>query len=428
MPCVEPGPSGSPLPAARSQAPFVLDPGLSRFAWVLLGYVVGLAALATLSPFDFDFRNPHGYEWQTSLSDVALNLAFLFPVGFLLRLARSERGWPLCLDALALGAGVSVLLELSQSFLPSRVTSPTDVLTNGMGAWAGGFAHSRIGPFLDRRLQKQLSLHLPLANLMYLAVPLLSLDALATRQSFDMAPELPLALFLAFIAAGLYKHRLEGADTPFPNWFACAIGCVFAIGYMPLCARSSQLWAASSLGMVVLTRLVIAFGTRLPATERRFVPLTIQRALPWFCVYVLALGARAQLPVWLQLTAGEDESALDGGQVAAISLLRDVTAFTLVGYLGSELQARSSAGILRIFARVLLLALPLVVCFALLSLGPYGEGLGGRIALLGGGALAGGFIHRAQLRLVRSWSRTTHRPPPAEPGLQKKDDGVPGAI
>jgi VanZ family protein len=410
--CVEPGPSGSPLPAARASLPFVLDPGLSRFAGVLLGYVVGLAALATLSPFDFDFQHPHSYEWQTSLSDVALNLAFLFPVGFLLRLSRPERAWPVCLDALALGAGVSVLLELMQAFLPSRVTSPTDVLTNGLGCWAGGFAHSRIGPFLDRRLQKQLSLHLPLANLLYLAVPLLSLDALATRQAIDMAPELPLALFLAFIAAGLYKHRLEGADTPFPNWFACAIGCVFAIGYMPLCARSSQLWAASSLGMLVLTRLVIAFGTRLPSTERRFVPRTIQRALPWFCAYLLALSAREHLPHWLQLAASDDDSALEGGQVAAISLLRDVTAFTLLGYLGSELQARSNASSWRILLRVLALSLPLVVCFALLSLGLRADGLSGRLALLSAGALAGAVIHRAQLRLVRSWSRTTQRPAP----------------
>ena len=379
---------------------------------MLLGYVVGLAALATLSPFDFDFLHPHGYDWQTSLSDVALNLAFLFPAGFLLRLSRPERVWPVCLDALALGAGVSVLLELTQAFLPSRVTSPTDVLTNALGCWAGGVAHSRIGPFLDRRLQKQLSLHLPLANLLYLAVPLLSLDALATRQAYDMAPELPLALFLAFIAAGLYKHRLEGAATPFPNWFACAIGAVFAIGYMPMCVRSSQLWAASSLGMVVTTRLVIAFGTRLPSTERRFVPRTIQRALPWFAMYLLALGARAQLAEWLPLAASADESALEGGQIAAIGLLRDVTAFTLLGYLGSELQARSSAGLGRILVRIFALAMPLVIGFAWLSLGLHAAGLEARLALLSTGVMAGAIIHRAQLGLVRSWSRTTQRPAP----------------
>ena len=396
----------------------MLDPGLSRFASVLLGYVVALAALATLSPFDFDLQHPHGYEWQSSLSDVALNLGFLFPVGFLLRLARAERTWPLCLDALALGIGISVLLELAQTFLPSRVTSPIDVLTNGLGAWLGGSAHARIGPFLDRRLQKQLSLHLPLANLLYLAVPLLSLDALAALHALDLLAELPLALFIAYLAAGLYKHRLEGAAAPFPNWFASAIGCVFAIGALPLCARSTQLWAAASLGMVALTRLVIAFGTRLPSSERRFVPFTIQRALPWFCGYLLMLAARDTLPGWLHLPAGEDQSPLEGGQVAAIALLRDVAAFTLLGYLGSELQARSSASLARVFARVLALALPVAVGFSVLSLGPFAAGVAGRLALLSAGAVAGAIIHRAQLRLVRSWSRTTQRPLPVTPAGQ----------
>jgi glycopeptide antibiotics resistance protein len=414
----EPGPSGSPLPAAKPPAASTLDPGLSQFAGVLLGYVVALAALATLSPFDFDFRDPpHGYTWYTSVSDVALNLAFLFPVGFLMRLARAERVWPLCLDALLLGCAISLILESAQAFLPSRVSSPTDVLTNGGGAWLGGIAHSRIGPFLDRRLQKQLSLHLPLANLLYLAVPLLSLDGLSTRRTLDVLPVGLLAWFIAVIAAGLYKHRLEGTATPFPNWFSAAIGCVFAIGYMPLCTRSTQLWAASSLGMVVLTRLTIAFGTRLPSTERRFVPVTIQRALPFFCLYLLAVGARGQLPGWLGLASEQDASVLGGGQVAAIGLLRDVAAFTLLGYVGSELQARSSARLITIFGRMFALALPVALACSVFSLGLQDPGLASRLAILSASAVAGAIIHRSQLRLVRSWSRHSIRPAPA-PAVQ----------
>lgn len=393
-----------PSAAGRSHRPLGLDPGLSRFAGVLLVYVMALAALATLTPFDFDFRHPHGFNWHSTPMDLALNLAFLFPVGFLLRLSRAERAWPYCLDALALGLGLSVALELTQAFLPTRVTSPTDMLSNGLGAWLGGCAHARLGTFLDRRLQKQLSLHLPLANLLYLAVPLLSLDTLAATRPSDLWPDVPLALFMAWLAAGLYKHRLEGEGRPFATAFACAIGLLFGIGWLPAAAHDGSLWLAGTLGMALLTRLVIAVGTRLPRTERRFVPITIQRALPFLFLYLLVLGARVQLPVWLGLAHTMEPPSV-AGQMAALALLRDVAAFTLLGYVCSEIQARSSASSSAI----------LLNAFAVAGLTGFGfvllERHGGqdlsfsRCGLLAVLAVAGASIHRAQLRLVKSWSR-----------------------
>jgi hypothetical protein len=306
---------------------------------------------------------------------------------------------------------VSCALELSQLFLPSRCTSPTDVLTNGLGAWAGGIAHARIGRYLDRRLQRQLSLHLPLANLLYLSFPLLSLDGLSTHSWDGCLPDLALALFIAEIAAGLYKHRLEGSAKPFANAFACTIGCVFGIGYMPIVVGSPLVWVASVIGAAALTRFVIAFGTRLPATERRFVRFTIQRAAPFLLLYVVLIGAHTWIGSIWPSNHALGRSIIRGAQVAALALLRDVTAFTLLGYLGSELQARSSDSTLRIFGRVALVAVPAALfvggiraeAFSVAALGP--------VALLVAGMLAGGLIHRAQLRLVRSWSRTTQRPP-----------------
>lgn len=390
-----------------------LDPGLSRFAWVLLAYVVALAALATLSPFDFDFAHPHGYELYTSTSDVALNLAFLFPVGFLFRLARTdERPWPLAIDALLLGVALSCGLELMQAFLPLRVMSPIDVATNAAGAWLGGLMHSRVGPWLDRRLEMQLSLHLPLANILYLSIPLLALNALCLRQASDALPLLPLALFMAYVAAGLYKHRLEGSARPFPNLYALAVGLLFAIGGLPLAHRALPLWAASVLAMAALTRLIIVVGTRLPERERRFVPWTIQRALPWFVVYLVTLALRALLVRWLPGFETEAEDALEGGQVGAIQLLRDVASFTVLGYLFSELTARSTLTTRTILWRALTGGAALAFGCALVR-ATVGADLGdnpGAIALPACGAVAGSAIHRSQLRLVKSWART--RPPP----------------
>ncbi|HTU61326.1 MAG TPA: VanZ family protein, partial [Polyangiales bacterium] len=392
---------------------FVLDPGLPRFAWVLLCYVLGLAGLATLSPFDFDLANPHAYTWVTTRSDVALNLAFLFPVGFLLRLARGERAWPWALDALALGVLVSCTLELTQLLLPSRFSSPTDVITNGLGAWAGGAAHLRIGRYLDRRLQRQLSLHLPLANLLYLSFPLLALEGLSAFSWDGCLPVLALTLFVAEIAAGLYKHRLEGVGKPFANAFSCAIALSFGIAYMPIVVGSLPIWLGSTVFAGLASRFVIAFGTRLPATERRFVPATIKRAAPFFLLYVLLLGAHGFFAShWhISRVLGLGSSAIYGAQVSAMGLLRDVTAFTLLGYLGSELQARWNDATPRIVARVLAVAVPAAVFVGGLRSRSIDLTTVSHIGWMMSGALAGASIHRAQLRLVRSWSRNSHRPP-----------------
>lgn len=389
---------------------FILDPGLPRFALVLLCYVLGLAALATLSPFDFELETPIEYTWVTTRSDVVLNLAFLFPVGFLLRLARTERAWPWALDALGFGVLVSCVLELLQLYLPSRVTSPTDVLTNGLGAWAGGIAHLRIGRYLDRRLQRQLSLHLPLANLLYLSFPLLSLDALSAWIWDDCLPVLALSLFIAEIAAGLYKHRLEGSDAPFPNAFSCAIAALFGVGYLPIALGSLPTWLGSMVFAGVATRALITCGTRLPATERRFVPITIQRAAPLYLLYVLLLGGHAWLGGLFELDRELERSILDGNQLVALSLLRDVTAFTLFGYLGSELQARWNDSTRRIIGRVLAVGIPTALFVAVLRSVAIDMATISQIGLLTLACFAGALIHRTQLRLVRSWSNNSLRP------------------
>jgi glycopeptide antibiotics resistance protein len=389
---------------------FVLDPGLSAFAGLLLSYVAALATLATLSPFDFVATPTHGYSLWLSRSDVALNLALLFPAGFLLRLARTGRGGLACLDALGLGLAFSLLLESLQTFLPSRVSSPVDVLTNGLGAWAGALTHARLRPWLDRRLQKQLSLHLPLANILYLSVPLCSLDALALESWQQALGVLPLVAFMAWIAAGLYEHRLLAGQPPFAFRYALAIAALFAIGYLPLAVSSPLLYAALSCSMVCLTRLTIAVAARVPKTERRFVLATIRGALPWFLVYLLMLSVRTRLAQ----AAGFPR---DGSQAQAFLLLRDVAAFTLFGYLVSELHARSVLSTARVLARAICAAVLIgSACVALRNEPGALIQSFQSVAVSAIAALTGALIHRAQLRLVRSWGHSWRPPRPTAVG------------
>jgi len=80
--------------------------------------------------------------------DVILNLGGFIPLGFFLRAylpAAGNRTWP-ALATILLGAAASLTVEALQSYLPTRDSSMTDVLTNTlgtcMGAWLSAAVYS----------------------------------------------------------------------------------------------------------------------------------------------------------------------------------------------------------------------------------------------------------------------------------------------
>ncbi|HKU39575.1 MAG TPA: VanZ family protein, partial [Polyangiales bacterium] len=134
---------------------------------MLLAYVVGMAALATLWPFEF---RPFAGHWiaESTVEDVLLNLGLLAPAGFLWRIAQPGRRLVASLDALALGALLSALLESVQLFLPARCASPTDVFMNAVGAWAGACLHDALRRRYADAWLVRVCLTLPLTKLLYL--------------------------------------------------------------------------------------------------------------------------------------------------------------------------------------------------------------------------------------------------------------------
>lgn len=72
-------------------------------------------------------------------SDIAFNVVAYVPLGMLacLYFRRLGRGRYPVLKAVALGAGLSLAMEVLQLFVPNRVSSPVDLATNTAGAMAG---------------------------------------------------------------------------------------------------------------------------------------------------------------------------------------------------------------------------------------------------------------------------------------------------
>lgn len=131
--------------------------------YLVLGYTL-LVLYASLTPFS-GWRAPgHGVlqfvqaPWPryTMAFDVAVNVLAYVPLGFLAALTVATGLHPL-LAALAgtlAGAGLSFAMEVTQAYLPGRVSSNLDLVTNTAGALFGAVvaARARAAPVITRRI------------------------------------------------------------------------------------------------------------------------------------------------------------------------------------------------------------------------------------------------------------------------------------
>lgn len=362
---------------------------------LLLAYVAAMAMLATLWPLDFQ-TTPHGWNLETSAEDLALNLALLAPIAFLWRLSGLYRRWPYDLDALALGCGFSLVLECLQLFLPTRCSSPTDVITNALGAWAGAAAYTRVQPWLERRLIDQLCLMQPLAKVVFLTLPLVSLQALTSTRAGGAWHMLPLAIFTAFLGSALARHRLTRAgelqahqSVRYALIFAAGLGLVAAPLWLRFPVEGLKLALVSALA----AWLTFNHGVHMPAGERRIEVVAVRRGLPWFGVYIAMTG--------YQHFVGTDEYSAEGA-ARGLTVLRDVAAFTVLGYVVSQLHARSGRPGWR--AQVMVGAHTLMACLVFAVLRSWvGTIDRGELLMFVGVAALGAAVHRAELRVIRAW-------------------------
>ena len=121
-------------------------------AYIFPVYVL-LIAYASLSPFT-GWRVPEGAVfhfltvWPRYITrfDVLINILAYLPLGFLVALSlRRLRGGMLILAATGVGAAVSLGMETLQVFVPGRIASIPDLLTNTAGSLAGAVSAHSLG-------------------------------------------------------------------------------------------------------------------------------------------------------------------------------------------------------------------------------------------------------------------------------------------
>jgi VanZ family protein len=191
-------------------------------AWPLALSFVGLIVYASLYPFS-DWRDQGIAPWAFLAApwpkywtafDLASNVVGYVPAGFLLALTawRTGRARRVVLRTTLVCAGLALVLEMLQSYLPERVPSNVDLALNIMGAWLGAVTATgmeKLGA-IDRwsRVRARWFLHDASGGLVLLALWPAAL------------------LFPAAVPLGLGQvlERLEAAlvaaleDTPFLEW------------------------------------------------------------------------------------------------------------------------------------------------------------------------------------------------------------------
>ena len=136
------------MPARFSASAFrAARRGQPTSAWPLALATACVVVYASLYPFA-NWRDqglsPLAFLWAPwprywTWFDVWTNLVGYGPLGFLLALSvlrGTQLRWPVTVATLA-GAGLSLLMEAAQIYLPARVPSRVDFLLNAAGAWAG---------------------------------------------------------------------------------------------------------------------------------------------------------------------------------------------------------------------------------------------------------------------------------------------------
>ncbi len=139
------------------RAPRTLKPPVLTRRTTCLLAVLGLAAIAyvTLFPFEYDMRRGLSWylPWHTpAAGDAMANILAYIPLGAFARLVFRRRGLFRVVEwgfSLVLVAGLSYLTEVMQSAIPARVPSSGDTLCNIFG----GIIGIALGPWLQRSLR-----------------------------------------------------------------------------------------------------------------------------------------------------------------------------------------------------------------------------------------------------------------------------------
>lgn len=262
--------------------------------YLVVGYTL-MVLYASLTPFS-GWRDP-GHDVLDFLVapftryvltfDVAVNVIAYVPLGFLAALTASPRLHPViaAIAGTAAGAALSFGMEVAQGFLPGRVSSTLDLLTNTAGAMVGAIvaARARAAPLVVRRIASWRARLFVAGGETDLGIALVALWFFS-----QLDPSLPL-LGIVFFSTGIQAQLAGlGAESAMRYIGPVSVSLTFvSLGLMLMLLmrthRSALAALAALVSIAALTKLVAA--SILLRSEAAFLWVGIE------IVWAIAIGA-----------------------------------------------------------------------------------------------------------------------------------------
>ncbi len=366
-------------------------PSLSVLA---LGYMLVVVGFCTLAPGNFGWPSEIAISLEVRPSDVILNVALFVVPGFLMQAQRpaGRAFWV----GLAFGLACSLCIEVAQLFLPSRFTSPIDLMTNALGGAIGAVGFEAFRGSVHERAVRRLLTELPLMGAFYLLLPLLWLGSLTATRPSDVLVAPILGLVGAIILASVWKHRLRGVHGQ--AWVGLATGTWFFVGSLPALVKWPVPIALCTC-LVGMAAYVLGSQSWMQSSGRRFEGFTLVRVMPVFALYLFAPLIFAWAPF-----AGAFETQFSGFEAQGIILQRveHLTAFSVMGYLLAESAGRWHLPAWQPALVAIIAAVGIVLLLWLSGHGASGVGVGTALVIGCGGALCGVGIYTQQLAALRA--------------------------
>lgn len=318
-------------------------------SYALLIYISVIVVLITLIPFDFRLPREFKITWSINFDDVITNIFLFIPVGFLFKLGCRKSKDPYCLMALAFGALLSLAVETVQLFVPGRYPQVSDIITNGLGAWLGAMIfHALKIKLKEKKSFKLFALELPLMNLVYLLIPLMWLNALATgAESSRLWLMLLLGLLGGGVLSSIYRSRFKNTEGLSPNKLS-----LFAMSWFFMATIPAMLnFPKKILIFGILVGIFEQILSRIPQStknrEQRFELPTLKKLLPAYAVYLFLLAAwPTTLPIgeW-QFNINFEELTFNERIIFIFRFIESIAAFTLLGYIIAEMRGRKNESV-----------------------------------------------------------------------------------
>ena len=329
----------------------------TRLGQALFLYMVGVILIITLLPFQFSWPSRWRVMFTGGAVDIIANVLLFVPLGFLFRLARRNDARHSALAVLGVGAAGSMAIEVAQLFEAERYSSVLDVATNAIGACAGAMLLDRLSAKLrvDGALIGRLSLELPLMGLIYLLVPLLWLNALASGAQLERALfAVLLGVFGASVLGGLQRHHFAPAGALGARGMALGAAAWFLAGAFPGLLLHPAIFSGVTVGVGALAWWKGSRPLKASSLNRRFEVPVLRSAAPAYAAYLALLTVAPLLDGTGRWGAGIGFPgvATEWTKIEILRFLELVAASTMLGYMVAEFRGRVTGSFRESLARL----------------------------------------------------------------------------